>query len=135
VNLGFAKDSKNVTEQTVTVEVVLKNPTKDLIFLKLKDAEKFADEKFKQIEPLQSQAKNAKGTLTAAGFYRDNPALTFSQGQTIENSLTSIIVSSGFSGSPVLNSKGELVGVVSSYKPIQGQQIGLAQYTTMEDAF
>jgi S1-C subfamily serine protease len=130
INLGFAKDSQNVTEQLVTVEVVLKNPTKDLIFLKLKNAEQFA-----QIEPLQSQAKNIKGTLTAAGFYQDNPALTFSQGQTIDNSLTSIIVSSGFSGSPVLNSKGELVGVVSSYKPIQGRQIGLAQYTTLEDSF
>lgn len=129
VNMGVAKDSKDVAEQKVDVEVVLKHPSKDLIFLKIKDASTFAN-----AQPLQNQAKNNKGTLTAAGFYQDNPALTFSQGKNIENSLTSIIVSAGFSGSPVINNKGELVGVVSSYKPIKGEQIGLAQYTTMDDA-
>jgi S1-C subfamily serine protease len=133
INIGFAKDSKDVTEQIVQVEVVLKDQSKDLIFLKIKDSEKFEN-----VQPLLGQVKKNKGTLTAAGFYLDNPALTFSQGKNIDdkdsNSLTSIIVSRGFSGSPIVNTKGELVGVVSSFRPIKGQQIGLAQYTPMSDA-
>lgn len=130
--LGFAKDSKDVIEQTVAVEVVLKYPTKDLIFLKIKDDSKLTD-----IAPLQNPTSQKDGTLTAIGFYQDNPSLTFSQGKNLDNSgertQTSIIVSAGFSGSPVINSRGELVGVVSSYKPIKGQHIGLAQFISMDD--
>lgn len=133
IKVGFAKDSKDVQEQVVQAEVILKHPSKDLIFLKIKDNAQVAN-----VQPLMNHGKSSKGTLTAAGFYQDNPALTFSQGKNLEKAgseeLTSIIVSSGFSGSPVLNSDGDVVGVVSSYKPIKGQQIGLAQYITMDNS-
>lgn len=132
VALGFAKDSKGVDERQVAVEVILKDPKKDLLFLKIKDNSQFAD-----IVPIKDRAKNKKGKLVAAGFYQSNPALTFSHGKNLESknemNLTSIVVSSGFSGSPIVNNEGELVGMVSSYKPIVGSEVGLAQFMDIDD--
>jgi S1-C subfamily serine protease len=138
LTIGVAKNAKELSEQTVAVEVILKHPDKDLIFLKISDTSKFA-----HIEPIAAQAKDSQGELTAAGFFQDKPELTFSKGATFKDSplgdvknsrsATTIIVSSGFSGSPVVNRKGELVGVVSSYRPINGQPIGLALFTSADE--
>jgi len=132
ITIGVAKDAKEVTEQSVKVEVVLKYPHKDLIFLKILDAVNVT------VEPLEKQSSSHDGPLTAVGFYQDKTELTFSRGKSLNKNssagnLTSIIVSGGFSGSPVVNKRGELVGVVSSFRPIKGQDIGLAQFITMDD--
>jgi S1-C subfamily serine protease len=125
--LGIAKNAKELDEHKIEVEVVMRDADKDVVYLKVQDSSHLS-----QVVPIKSKAKNASGTLTAAGFYQDQPALTFSQGQRIESTnsqtLTNIIVSAGFSGSPIVNTDGELVGVVSSFRPIEGHKIGLAQF-------
>ena len=134
--VGFAKNSKELSEKTITVDVVLKNPEKDLIFLKVHNPAQFSS-----VVPLKDKAKNSNGTLIAIGFFQDQPAITFSQGQTLtalphKPLSTNIIVSSGFSGSPVVNKNGELVGIVSSFRPLEGQPVGLAQLiNTNEESF
>lgn len=133
VQIGFAKNSKELSEKTISMEVVLKNPEKDLIFLKVHNPAQFSS-----VTPLKDKAKNSSGVLIAIGFFQDQPALTFSQGRTIPSNTpaqlsTSIIVSSGFSGSPVVNKNGELVGIVSSFRPLQGQPVGLAQLINPND--
>jgi S1-C subfamily serine protease len=135
ITLGSAKNANELTEQSVAVEVVLKHPDKDLIFLKISDSSKFAG-----VEPIAAQAKNSQGELTAAGFFQDQPALTFSKGSVLTHgnagnsqASSTIVVSAGFSGSPIVNKKGELVGVVSSYRPIEGQPIGLALFTNADE--
>ncbi|MBY0316829.1 MAG: serine protease [Bdellovibrionales bacterium] len=135
VFLGFVKNSKEVREIETRISVIFKSEAKDLIVLKIQDASQFS-----QVLPLQIKAKRKEGRLMTAGFYHDDPALTFSEGQLLKaqskhaKALSSIIVSAGFSGSPVINRQGELVGVVSSYKPIQGQQtVGLAEYIAADD--
>lgn len=134
LHLGLAQNAKDVIEYAVKVSVIFKYRDKDLAFLKVHDTEKLAE-----IIPLQNKAKNSQGKLMAVGFYHDDPAITFSEGKSLKNqtethkALSSIIVSAGFSGSPVINKDGELVGVVTSYKPIRGQHIGLAEYIRADD--
>lgn len=133
IQIGFAKNAKELSEKSISVEVVLKNPEKDLIFLKVQNPSQFSS-----VVPLKDKAKTSDGVLIAIGFFQDQPALTFSQGRTITPSTpaqlsTSIVVSSGFSGSPVVNKNGELVGIVSSFRPLQGQPVGLAQLINTND--
>lgn len=127
ITFGFTKNAKELNEQSMQVEVVLQDYKKDLIYLKVAESAHLKD-----VIPLNEIAKNNEGVLTAAGFFQDQPALTFSQGKSLSTNSSSIIVSAGFSGSPIINKNGQLVGVVSSYMPIQGQAIGLAQFIDNE---
>lgn len=134
VSLGLVKNANSVSEFQTKISVIVKFKDKDLVFLKVHETQQLAG-----VVPLKNRTQNNQGSLTAIGFYQNEEALTFSQGkkmsttQSLEKQLTSIIVSGGFSGSPVVNKKGELVGVVSSFKPIHGQNIGLAEYVVADD--
>jgi S1-C subfamily serine protease len=132
--IGFAKDEKDVNETSLQVSVALRDSDKDLLFLSVKNPETMA-----HVKPLAlprssaSQKQKVSERLIAAGFFQDGSALTFSHGKASEQNrnetATTIIVGHGFSGAPVVNEFGELVGVVSSYHPLQNnKEIGLARY-------
>ncbi len=131
--IGFAKDKDTVDEKPLLVSVALRDSDKDLLFLTVKNPETVS-----QAQPLKSAANKKRGNkaseqLIVAGFFQDGSELTFSHGKASEKNqnetVTTIIVGHGFSGAPVVNEMGELVGVVSSYHPLQNnKEIGLARY-------
>lgn len=131
ITLGVFQNTKAVSEHMITAELIKAQPAKDLIFLKISKIKTILD-----VVPLNSaETTLAADALAVGGFYQDNPALTFTLGKNISDAqnahLTSIIVSQGFSGSPVINKNGQVVGVVSSFKPIKNQNIGLAQFVPL----
>lgn len=130
--IGLVQDSKTLQEKTIVAKKVLIDTEKDILFLQI---DKIAE--LSHIQPLEdsSATHTTNDKLTVGGFYQDNPALTFTTGNKINDSsaphLTSIIISSGFSGSPVIDRTGKVVGMVSSYRPIKNQNIGLAKYVSI----
>lgn len=131
ITLGFVRNEKTLDEFEIQVSRSLIVPQKDLIFLNIVNPIEHKD-----IVPIQEStaSTNTQETLSVGGFFEDNPALTFTMGKAVNHktkNLTSAIVSAGFSGSPVINSQGQLVGVVSGFMPIKNQKIGLAQYVSL----
>lgn len=129
--LGFAKNEKEVQEIKIEVKVALKDTEKDLLFFTVKANEKMAD-----IIPLQESKATPSKKIITAGFYQDGTELTFSHGQRrqkhLNETVTTMIVGHGFSGAPVVNEKGEVLGVVSSYHPLQNHnEIGLARFVDL----
>jgi S1-C subfamily serine protease len=129
--LGLVQDNTTLQEHELDAEVLLQEPDKDLIYLKVAKAA----ELMKIVPLVDSEDPQSKDTLAVGGFYQDNADLTFTMGKNISDknnkNLTSIIVSKGFSGSPILDKKGQLIGVVSTYRPIKNQPIGLAQFVSI----
>lgn len=131
LTLGLVQNSKEIKEHNLRAELVLIDSSKDLIFLKIDKIKDVMD-----VAPLlDGEKSNTKDSLAVGGFYQDNPALTFTLGKNISDAknsnLTSIIVSQGFSGSPVIDKNGHVIGVVSSFKPIKNHQVGLAQFVSL----
>lgn len=129
--LGFAKSEKEVEEIKIEVKVALKDSQKDLLFFTVKTNDKMAN-----IIPLQEPKTAPSKKIIAAGFYQDGTELTFSHGQRrqkhLNETVTTMIVGHGFSGAPVVNEKGEVIGVVSSYHPLQNHnEIGLARFVEL----
>lgn len=129
--LGFVKNEKELEESKVEVKIALRDSEKDLLFLTVKSSEKVA-----HIIPLQAPQNSTAKKIIAAGFYQDGTELTFSHGQKREKQLhetvTTMIVGHGFSGAPVVNERGEVLGVVSSYHPLQNQNaIGIARFVDL----
>jgi S1-C subfamily serine protease len=132
--VGLVESAKSVREISVIAKVALRDPTSDLLFLEIKDSAELTN-----IRPLQRSSLASTEQITAVGFYQDSPELTFSHGSSKSQApsqhetLTTIIVSKGFSGAPVVNSKGELIGVVSSYHPLAANKdIGIARYVDIK---
>ncbi len=131
ITIGVFEDATSVREHVIKAELVKALPAKDMLFLKVSQIKDVLN-----VVPLVSATNhNTSDALAVGGFYQDNPSLTFTLGKNISDAqnthLTSIIVSQGFSGSPVVNKKGEVIGVVSSFKPIKNQNIGLAQFVPL----
>lgn len=131
ITVGIFENAATVREHRVKAEMIQALPAKDMIYLKISDIKNIL-----AVVPLVGgESSRTSDALAVGGFYQDNPALTFTLGKNISDTqnthLTSIIVSQGFSGSPVLNKQGQVVGVVSSFKPIKNQNIGLAQFTPL----
>ncbi len=133
VTIGLIKDAKTLSEKQVTATVALVETEKDLIYLKIPQIKEFME-----ISPLlpSEKAHTSKETLAVGGFFEDKPAITFTSGKKLNHNktknLTSLIVSSGFSGSPLIDEDGKLVGVISGFMPIKNHHIGLAQYVSVE---
>ncbi len=132
--VGLVDSASSVHEVSVIAKVALRDPSSDLLFLEIKDSVKLSN-----IRPLQRASLPPTEQITAVGFYQDSPALTFSHGSSKsqaplqKETLTTIIVSKGFSGAPVVNSKGELIGVVSSYHPLAANKdIGIARFVDIK---
>lgn len=131
IHLGFVKDDKTIQEIPMNVRVEYQNPKKDLAFIRIQNPKLIGN-----IDPIKHKNTGGQEQLTVVGFFEQNPQITFSKGKIVKDplkknplTLTSIIIGAGFSGSPVLNTKGELVGVVSSYRPLKNDKnVGLAQY-------
>jgi S1-C subfamily serine protease len=130
--IGLAKNESEISESSIDVSIALIDRTQDLLFLSVKNSDQLS-----QIVPLQKRKKEVPQRLIAAGFYQDSSKLTFSHGQTIkknnQETVTSIIVGHGFSGAPIVNEQGELVGMVSSYHPLENnKELGIARYVEVD---
>lgn len=131
LKVGFAKNEKDIDEVGVDARVVLRDRDRDLLFLEVKEAERFS-----QVRPLKENKQNKNTHLVSAGFFQDSTSLTFSHGKSLKKDggehVTTMIVGRGFSGAPVVNDAGELVGVISSYHPLeQNRDIGIARYVEL----
>ncbi|MBY0385485.1 serine protease [bacterium] len=127
--LGFVKNENTLDEVTVQTQVALRDSEHDLIYLSIKDADKLA-----HIIPLFPATKTSNQKVTTAGFYQDEASLTFSHGkfqkQHLNETVTTMVIGHGFSGAPVVNEAGEVLGVVSSYHPLRANKnIGYARFT------
>ncbi len=138
ITIGLVEDATKLKEITVTAKIALRDPTSDLLFLEIKDEAVLSG-----VVPLQKSSQSKAEPITAVGFYQDSQALTFSHGASQLRAsgerptdepvtTTTIIVSQAFSGAPVVNAKGEVVGVVSSYHPlVNNNEIGIARYVEL----
>lgn len=139
ITIGLVEDATKVRETTVTAKIALRDPSSDLLFLEIKDESILAG-----VVPLQKSSLSEKDPITAVGFYQDSSSLTFSHGTSqphVEHdayrrkdheTVSTIIVSQGFSGAPVVNARGEVVGVVSSYHPlVNNKDIGIARFVEL----
>lgn len=131
VLVGLVKDEKSVDERLITLERVLIDTPRDLLFLQIKDKNRFS-----QVVPLQRANTSQSTHVVAAGFFQDSSSLTFTHGRFHKKNqnevVSTMIVGHGFSGAPVLNSSGHVVGVVSSFHPLQNQRdIGIARYVEL----
>lgn len=129
--VGFAKNEKDIDEVAVEARVALRDRERDLLFLEVKESERFS-----QVRPLKENKQKKNSHLVSAGFFQDGTSLTFSHGKSLKKDgsehVTSMIVGRGFSGAPVVNEAGELVGVVSSFHPLeQNRDIGIARYVEL----
>jgi S1-C subfamily serine protease len=130
--IGIVKNENEISESTIDVSIALIDRSQDLLFLSVKNSDQLS-----QIVPLQKRKQEGSQRLVAAGFYQDSSKLTFSHGQKIkknnQETVTSIIVGHGFSGAPVVNEQGELVGMVSSYHPLENnKELGIARYVDID---
>ncbi len=138
ITIGLVEDATKLREVTVTAKIALRDPFSDLLFLEIKDEAVLLG-----VVPLQKSSQSKAEPITAVGFYQDSQALTFSHGASQLRAsgksptdgpvtTTTIIVSQGFSGAPVVNAKGEVVGVVSSYHPlVNNKEIGIARFVEL----
>jgi S1-C subfamily serine protease len=131
--IGLVENSTTVREMTVLAKIALRDPSSDLLFLEIKD-----EPVLSRVVPLQKSPGGKAEQITAVGFYQDSQALTFSHGVSQlgtavdGETTTTIIVSQGFSGAPIVNAKGEVVGVVSSYHPlVNNKEIGIARFVEL----
>lgn len=136
--IGLVENSTSLHEVTVMAKIALRDPSSDLLFLEIKD-----EPVLSRVVPLQKSLHTKTEQITAVGFYQDSQALTFSHGASQLSSkdaihrdehetTTTIIVSQGFSGAPVVNANGEVVGVVSSYHPlVNNKDIGIARFVEL----
>ncbi len=135
LKIGFAQNEKNIEEVSVQARVVSRDHDRDLLFLEIKEASRFS-----QIRPLKESGDlkdNKQNTnLVSAGFFQDGTSLTFSHGKSLKKDrgehVTTMIVGRGFSGAPVVNGAGELVGVISSYHPLENNRdVGIARFVEL----
>jgi serine protease Do len=103
-------------------EVLLQDPTNDLAIIKIKDTA------FKALKRLPYSFKNTETQLGQKVYtlgYSRPPGLVYNEGfissrsangslQNKQNFLLTLQVEGGSSGSPILNNKGEIVGIVSA---------------------
>lgn len=127
--LGFVKNENTVNEVSVNTQIALRDSEHDLLYLSIKDTEKLS-----QVVPLFPASKGSAKKITTAGFYQDETSLTFSHGKTqkqhLNETVTTMVIGHGFSGAPVVNEIGEVLGVVSSYHPLRvNKNIGYARFT------
>lgn len=127
--LGIVKNENSVEEVSIKAQIALRDSQHDLIYLSLKDTDKIAN-----VIPLFPATKKSTQKITTVGFYQDETALTFSHGrsqkQHLNETVTTMVIGHGFSGAPVVNEAGEVLGVVSSYHPLRANKdIGYARFT------
>lgn len=129
LHLELVKNELQLSQLDAKAELILVDKKLDLAILRIKNHKKLED-----IMPLKIATKTSQ-QIVAVGFYHNNSQLTFSTGQLLSQGLTntsSIIIGAGFSGAPVVNQQGEAIGIVTSYRPLQGQSIGLAQFINID---
>lgn len=129
LTLGFVKDENSLHEVSVKTQIALRDSEHDLLYLSIKDSEKLS-----HVVPLFPSTKSLNQKVTSVGFFQDETSLTFSHGhsqrQHLNETVTTMVIGHGFSGAPVVNDTGEVVGVVSSYHPLRANKnIGYARFT------